>query len=162
MITGIVAIAKNFAIGKDGKLPWHHSADLKFFKETTSGNVLVMGSKTWESIGRALPQRLNIILTRSRQVNAPANVLKLSSPEEVVELGRYVNGDLFIIGGAKVFEAFAAQIDKWIVTTVPDEVNDADTFMPPDFLDGFTVQDTRSLGDGLEVKILYRVDPAQK
>ena len=156
MIIGIVAIAENFAIGKNGKLPWHHSADLKFFKETTMGCPIVMGTNTWASIGRPLPGRLNIILTRSRKAETPPTVLKLSNPDEVIELARYVKGDVFIIGGAEVFAAFAATIEKWIVTTVPDKVHDADTFLPRDFLDDFITQDTKDLGEGLHVKILHR------
>lgn len=156
MIVGIVAIAENFAIGKEGKLPWHHSADLKFFKETTMGCPIVMGSKTWASIGRPLPGRLNIILTRSRNSEAPPTVLKLSSPEEVLELARYVSNDVFIIGGAEVFTTFSDSIEKWIVTTVPDRVTDADTFMPRTFLDNFTTYENIDLGDELHVRILHR------
>ncbi|CAN5297987.1 N/A [soil metagenome] len=156
MIIGIVAIAKDFAIGKNGKLPWHHPADLKFFRKTTMDNAIVMGSTTWRSIGRPLPGRLNIILTRSRDVFAPDTVLKLSSKEEIIELARFLDRDLFVIGGAKVFASFADVIERWIVTTVPDTVDDADTFMPSDFLSEFEIEESRDLGDGLQVKILRR------
>jgi len=156
MIIGIVAISTNYAIGKDGKLPWHHSSDLKFFKETTTGNAVVMGSNTWRSIGKPLPNRLNIVLSRSRTLELPADVRKLSDVNEVVALSKDLDSDIYIIGGAKIFEAFADLIDKWIVTVVPDEVDDADTFIPENFLDGFGVEETKDLGDGLNVKILHR------
>jgi len=156
MIIGIVAISRNYAIGKDDKLPWHHSADLKFFKETTTGNAVVMGSNTWRSIGKPLPNRLNIVLSRSRALELPADVRKLSDVNEVVALSKDLDSDIYIIGGAKIFEAFADLIDKWIVTVVPDEVDDADTFIPENFLDGFEVEETKDLGDGLNVKILHR------
>ena len=156
MIIGIVAISKNYAIGKDGKLPWHHSADLKFFKETTTGNAVVMGSNTWRSIGKPLPNRLNIILSRSGNFDEPPDVIKLSSVDEVVKLSKDLDHEVFIIGGAKIFEAFADVIDKWIVTLVPDEIDDADTFMPSNFLDSFEIEETKDLGDGLQVKILHR------
>ncbi len=156
MIIGIVAISKNHAIGKGGKLPWHHSADLKFFKETTTGNAVVMGATTWRSIGKLLPNRLNIVLSRSGNIDAPPDVMKLSNVDEVVELSKNLNHDIFIIGGAKTFEAFADLIDKWIVTFVPDEIDDADTFMPSNFLDGFELNETKDLGDDLHVKILHR------
>ena len=156
MIIGIVAISTNYAIGKDGKLPWHHSSDLKFFKETTTGNAVVMGSNTWRSIGKPLPNRLNIVLSRSRALELPADVRKLSDVNEVVALSKDLDSDIYIIGGAKIFEAFADLIDKWIVTVVPDEVDDADTFIPDNFLDGFEVEETKDLGDGLNVKILHR------
>jgi len=156
MIIGIVAISTNYTIGKDGKLPWHHSADLRFFKETTTGNAVVMGSNTWRSIGKPLPNRLNIVLSRSRALELPADVRKLSDVNEVVALSKDLDSDIYIIGGAKIFEAFADLIDKWIVTVVPDEVDDADTFIPENFLDGFEVEETKDLGDGLNVKILHR------
>lgn len=154
MIIGIVAIAKNFAIGKDGKLPWHHSADLKFFKETTTGHAVVMGANTWRSIGKPLPNRLNVVLSGSSSVTPPAEVMRLSSKEEILDLAQYLNRDVFIIGGAKVYAEFADVIEKWIVTYVPDEATDADTFMPRDFLAGFKEVESRDLGDGIHVKIL--------
>lgn len=154
MIIGIVAIAKNFAIGKDGNLPWHHSADLKFFKETTTGHAVVMGANTWRSIGKPLPNRLNIVLSGNSSVTPPAEVMRLSSKEEILDLAQYLNRDVFIIGGAKVYAEFADVIEKWIVTYVPDEATDADTFMPRDFLAGFEEVESRDLGDGIHVKIL--------
>lgn len=137
MIIGIVAIAKNNAIGKDGKLPWHYPADLRFFKETTTGNAIVMGMKTWRSIGRPLPNRLNIVLSRSAYIDPQPNVLLLRSKQEVLALANYLNCDVFIIGGAKTYENFSDAIDKWIVTEIPETVEDADVFMPTDFLNGF-------------------------
>jgi dihydrofolate reductase len=152
MITGIVAIAKNFAIGKDGKLPWHYPADLKFFKETTVGNAVVMGFHTWESIGKPLPKRLNIVLSRNANLENRSDVLLLRSKEEVLALSKYLKGDLFIIGGAKTYENFADVIEKWIVTEVPDEAQDADTFMPKDFLNEFELQEIIELDNDLRVK----------
>jgi dihydrofolate reductase len=155
-IIGIVAIAKNFAIGKGGKLPWHYSADLKFFKATTIGHAVVMGSKTWRSIGRPLPDRLNVVLSRSGMIDAAPDVMRLGNANEVLELSKLLNKDVFIIGGAKTYEAFADLIDRWIVTEVPDIVDDADTFMPKDFLDDFIEDERRDLGDGLTTRFLRR------
>lgn len=156
MIIGIVAISINYAIGKDGKLPWHYSTDLKFFKETTTGNVVVMGANTWRSIGRPLPNRLNIVLSRSGRVDAPETVIKLSSKAEVVELAKYIDRDIFIIGGAHTYEDFADVIDQWIVTFVPIEVADADTFMAVDFLIGYEETEMIKIDDGLTVRKFSR------
>jgi len=155
MIIGIVAVSKNYAIGKDGKLPWHYSADLKFFKETTTGHAIVMGSRTWRSIGRPLPNRLNVVLSRG-DINTPPEVMRLSSVDEVVELSRLLIKDVFVIGGAKIFRSFAESIQKWIVTFVPETIEGADTFMPEDFLDGFEIEETTDLGEGLQVKTFRR------
>lgn len=156
MIIGIVAIDKNFAIGRDGNLPWHYSADLKHFKETTKGNAVVMGANTWRSIGKPLPDRLNVVLSRSSELDLPAEVMKLASWEEIVNLAELVNKDIYVIGGAKTYASLADVIDEWIVTEIPVEVEDADTFMPRDFLKEFELVGTRDLGDGITVKNLRR------
>lgn len=155
-IIGIVAIAKNFAIGKDGELPWHYPADLRHFKETTTGNVVVMGANTFRSIGRLLPNRLNIILSRSSNVERFENTILLRSEKEAVDLAKYLKCDLFVIGGSKTYESFADAIDSWIVTHIPVSVEDADVFMPADFLDKFSSVETRELGDGLRVETFHR------
>jgi len=157
MIIGIVAVAQNFAIGKHGKLPWHYSADLKFFKQTTLENAVVMGFNTWKSIGKPLPKRLNIVLSRSANIENQPNVLLLRSKEEVLALSEYLNCDLFVIGGAKTYENFSDAIEKWIVTEVPLNVEDADTFMPKDFLNDFQLKETKELGDDLRVKIYNKI-----
>jgi dihydrofolate reductase len=156
-IIGIVAIAQNYAIGKDGKLPWHYSADLKFFKQTTLHHAVVMGFNTWQSIGKPLPQRLNIVLSRTKIVESQPNVLLLRGIDEVLSLANYLNCDLFVIGGAKTYENFADVIDKWIVTEVPETVDNADTFMPKDFLNEFEVKETKQLEKNLRVKIYKRL-----
>ncbi len=99
-IIGIVAIAENYAIGKDGKLPWHYSADLKFFKQTTLNQVVVMGFNTWKSIGKPLPNRLNIVLSRSNSIENQPEVLLVRNKEKIIALSKYLKGDLFVIGGA--------------------------------------------------------------
>ena len=156
MITAIVAIAKNLAIGKDGKLPWHYGADLKFFKETTVGNAVVMGFHTWEAIGKPLPKRLNIVLSRSKTLENHGDVVLLRSKREVLALANYLKGDLFIIGGAQTYREFAGEIEKWIVTKIPETVTDADAFMPENFLDGFKRQKTIELDTNLRVEIFVK------
>lgn len=150
-IIGIVAVAKNLAIGKGGKLPWYYPADLKFFKRTTTGNAIVMGYNTWESIGKPLPGRLNIVLSRSRTVEPRPGVVHLKSKEEVLSLAGYLRCDAYLIGGAKTYENFADVIDRWFVTEIPERVDDADVFMPEDFLNGFSVVDRIELEEGLFV-----------
>ena len=156
MITGIVAIAQNLAIGKNGRLPWHYSSDLKFFKQTTLDNAVVMGFNTWKSIGKPLPKRLNIVLSRSNSIENQPSVLLLRGKEEVLALAKYLNGDLFIIGGAQTYKTFAGEIEKWIVTEIPETIESADAFMPINFLDEFELQETKELETNLRVKIYSR------
>ena len=156
MIIGIVAVAENFAIGKDGKLPWHYSADLKFFKQTTTGNAIVMGRKTFASIGKPLPNRLNIVLSRSSNIETCPNLILLKNIEEVIALSQYLKGDLFIVGGAEIYQSFADVVEKWMVTEIPETVEDADAFMAKDFLNDFEVIEKIELEDNLFIKIYVR------
>lgn len=155
-IIGIVAVDRAGAIGKGGTLPWHYSADLKHFKEQTTGHAVVMGRKTWSSLKRPLPNRLNIVLSRGAAGGPRESVLWLRDRESVLSLKDYLRGDLFIIGGAQVFEMFREHIERWVVTEVPLNVEGADTFMPAGFLEGFVVYETRQLDESLEVKFYRR------
>lgn len=137
-IKAIVAVGENLEIGRDGQIPWHYSEDLRFFKQTTSGHAIVMGSATFRSLGKKpLPNRLNIVLSRSESHTSTGNVLWMNSVESVVQFGQWLKGDLFVIGGSQVYEAFGPHIQEWIVTRIPLSVPDADTFMPASFLDAF-------------------------
>lgn len=156
MIIGIIAISKNYAIGRDGKLPWHYSTDLRFFKQTTMEHAVVMGSKTWASIGKPLPGRENIVISRSTDLELPAEVHLVSTIDEVLDFDDKFARDVFVIGGAGVYASFADVIDRWVVTEIPETIDDADTFMPRNFLDDFDLSDTIELDDHLLVKILHR------
>jgi dihydrofolate reductase len=155
-IIGIVAVDRRGAIGKGGALPWHYSADLRFFKEQTTGNVCVMGRRTWESLRKPLPNRLNVVLTRSASVAEQPGVVVLKEARTVLSFAPYLARHVFVIGGRLVFDAFATEIDKWIVTEVPLTIEDADTFMPRDFLAGFSPRESRQLGDDLKVTFYSR------
>jgi dihydrofolate reductase len=155
-INAIVAVDRNGAIGKGGQLPWHYPADLKFFKAQTTGHACVMGYRTWLSMRRPLPNRLNVVLTRRAEVEPRESVVWLRDKQSVLSLYTYLNCDLFVIGGAQIFEMFREEIDRWLVTRVPLAVEGADTFMPPDFLEGFRPAHTQDLGDGLEVTVYER------
>jgi dihydrofolate reductase len=152
MIIGIVAVDRKNAIGKGGKLPWHYSADMKFFRETTTGHAVVMGRKTWLTIGKPLKDRLNIVLSRDSNIEPQDSLLVLSDIESVLSFNNSLTTDLFVIGGAQIYQAFLPHIEKWIITEVPLTVSGADAFMPEGYLEGFKEVDSKSLGDGLVVK----------
>lgn len=156
-IIGIVAVDRNGAIGKGGTLPWHYSADLRHFKQQTVGHACVMGRRTWLSLKKPLPQRLNIILSRSvAEIEPQESVILLRDRLSVLSLRAYLGCDLFIIGGAQVFRAFQGDIERWIVTEVPLTVEGADTFMPEDYLEGFRPVDSLSLEENLRVTFYER------
>lgn len=149
MIIGIIAISRNYAIGRDGNLPWHYSADLKFFKRTTIGQTVVMGFNTWRSIGRPLPNRLNIVLSRARSIDPQPNLRMMRSKEDVIRFAESADGDVYVIGGAQIYREFADVIERWIVTEIPETIPDADAFIEEDFLNGFECEFTEEIGDGL-------------
>jgi dihydrofolate reductase len=155
-IIGIVAVDRNGAIGKGGALPWHYSADMKFFKEQTTGNACVMGYRTWLTLKKPLPNRLNVVLTRRADTEPRESVVWLRDSRSVLSLKDYLRCDLYVIGGAQVFETFRADIERWIVTEVPLAVEGADTFMPAGFLENFRAYDTRRLEDELNVTFYER------
>ena len=106
MIKLIVAIAANGVIGKDNTIPWHNKEDMKFFKETTMGHLLIMGRKTWDSLGnRCLPGRFNIVVTTQKlKPQDYSNTIFAGSVEEAVNLARIIgHGTAFIIGGTQIY-----------------------------------------------------------
>ncbi len=156
MIIGIAAVDRKGAIGKGGKLPWHYSSDMKFFRETTTGHAVVMGRKTWLTIGKPLKNRLNIVLSRDSTIEPQESLIVLTDIDSVISLNQSLTTDLFVIGGAQIYAAFQPYIDQWIITEVPLTVAGADAFMPDGYLDGFKATDSRELEEGLVVKFYER------
>ncbi len=156
MIIGIVAVDRNGAIGKGGKLPWHYSADMKFFKQTTSGNACVMGYNTWLTLKNPLPNRLNIVLSRQAEIAPQDSLVVLRDVDSVLAMAKVLKTDLFVIGGARVYQSFLPYIEKWIVTEVPLMIEGADTFVPQNYLDGFMALDSQQLDEDLTVTSYIR------
>ncbi len=155
-IIGLVAVDRKGAIGRGGNLPWHYAADMKFFRQQTTGHACAMGYKTWLSLKKPLKDRLNIVLSRSSEVAPQDGVLLLRDKLSVLSLKPYLACDLFIIGGEQLYRAFLPEIDKWIVTEVPLAVEDADTFMPEDYLKGFKAYESQELEENLLIKFYER------
>ena len=124
----IAAIADNNAIGRDNALLWHISEDLKFFKRTTSGCPVIMGRRTFESIGRPLPKRTNIVV--SRGFDAPEGVVVVPSLENAYQAALQMLPRCFIIGGGRIYAQAIHDADRLIVTHVHTTIEDADTFFP--------------------------------
>jgi len=125
-ITIIAAMAKNNAIGLNGQMPWHLPGELMHFKETTMGKPIVMGRKTWESIGRPLPGRQNIVVTRNDSYPAPGCDVARSL-EEALKLA--VGDEIMIIGGGQLYQLSLKASDRMILTVVNCEP-EADTWFP--------------------------------
>ncbi len=126
-LTAVVAMTPERVIGLAGTLPWHLPEDLAFFKRTTSGHPIVMGRKTYESIGRPLPKRRNIVLTRDEGW-AAEGVEVIHRPEDLKKLPG-LSGRVFIIGGAEIYAAFLADLDDLLVSHI-SENHPGDTWLP--------------------------------
>jgi dihydrofolate reductase len=128
----IAAVAENGAIGKDGDVPWKIPEDMKHFKQKTTGHPVIMGRKTFESLPddyKPLPDRTNIVLTRSGFEPEDGEVKVTNSLEEAYQEAEKLDEKTFVIGGSSVYEAALEDADKMIITEVHREV-DGDTFFP--------------------------------
>ncbi|MFO7832573.1 MAG: dihydrofolate reductase [Halohasta sp.] len=131
----IAAVADNGVIGRNGEMPWHLPADLRHFKQTTTGNPVIMGRLTYDSIaadiGGPLPDRTNIVLSRS-EPDLPDEVVVVDSIEQAVDAARAAAGDtetVYVIGGATVYEQFLPQADRLVLTEIHDSY-EGDTRFP--------------------------------
>jgi dihydrofolate reductase len=156
-LCAIVAITPDRVIGRAGTLPWHLPEDLAFFKRTTTGHAIVMGRKTFESIGKPLPKRRNIVLTRDPAWSAPG-VETIHRPEEIDTLPD-LDGTVFIIGGAEIYAAFLPRTDELLVSHVFSR-HPGDTVFP-EFADRFQPAEILENHPDFEVRRWTRVvDPA--
>ena len=128
IVSLIAAIARNGAIGRGNALLWRLPEDLKHFKRTTLGHPLVMGRKTWDSIGRPLPGRRNIVVTRDPQWQA-SGAERAGSFDEALALARN-EARLFVIGGAQIYAQALPIADELVLTEIDADAADADTFFP--------------------------------
>ena len=152
MIYHVVAVAENGVIGKDNKLPWHFSSDLKFFKDLTTGHTIVMGRKTFDSIGKALPNRENIVISRAAHAPA-AGVTFVTSVGEALKKAR--KGDTFIIGGASIFRETREALDGVYLTRI--HATFAGDVFYPGVPEGFREVSRTSLQEDPKIEVLlYR------
>ncbi len=151
----IAAMSPDRVIGAGGRIPWHLSADLKFFKQTTTGHVIVMGRKTYESLGRPLPNRENWVVSRTA---TPEGVRVFRDPAEVSapEDGRL----LYVIGGAELYAALLPRTNEILLTHVEMRV-EGDTWFP-EFESEFDDGEILASGEGYEIRRHRRVAVASR
>ncbi len=151
-LIAIAAMASNRVIGRDGKLPWHLPEDLKFFKQTTLGHPVLMGRKTFDSIierlGKPLPGRLNIVLSRTMPEREDARVIR-----DISELQSSISNlpsSTYLIGGAQLYETLLPQCDELLLTYI-DSPHEGDTYFPA-FEDAFELHSVLAAGEGWEIR----------
>jgi len=131
LISFIAAVSENNAIGRHNRLPWHLPEDLKFFKRTTMGKPVIMGRKTYESMGKHLPGRLHIVLSENKDLVLPEGALLFDNVDAAIERVQKENTDeAFIIGGGKIFETTMNLADRMYITRVHTVIPHADAFFP--------------------------------
>ncbi len=123
----VVAAAENGIIGRDGWMPWRLSTDLKRFKALTTGHAVIMGRKTFEGIGKPLPGRLNIVVTRNPDWNAQG-IERASTPEEALSIAQGRPGTIFVIGGGEIYRQTLPMAHRVLFTHVLAEVEGDTTF----------------------------------
>ena len=130
MISAIVAVDRDWGIGFKGQLLEHLPPDMKYFKELTTGHVVIMGSKTWNSLPKKpLPNRGNIIISRAKPLIMAKNALRIGL-EDTVDYLKYIKDDVFIIGGGEIYKQLLPYCDRVYVTKIEKSHKDVDTYFP--------------------------------
>lgn len=128
-LSAIAALSENRVIGLNNQMPWHLPADLKHFRTITSGHPILMGRKTFESIGRPLPNRTNIILTRDTHYQAEGCIV-INNPDDALTLVNNINqSEIFIIGGAEIYQLLLPKVTRLYLTEIHHQFQ-GDTFFP--------------------------------
>ena len=127
-LTGVVAMDAERGIGLNNGIPWHLPEDLRNFKRLTMGHPILMGRRTWESLGRPLPGRQNIVLSRSG-ISVPPGVVLLRDVADLTKT-ELMHEEVMVIGGAQIYAALLPELERLYVSRVPG-VHGADTFFPP-------------------------------
>ena len=126
-LTLVVAVGRGGAIGAAGRLPWHAPEDLAHFRSVTMGHTLVLGRVTWESIGRPLPGRRMVVVSR-RELRLPAGVVAVGSPADALEVARSTDLAPCVVGGAQIYDALIDDVTELHLTEVDLDVDGADAF----------------------------------
>lgn len=138
MIYGIAGVSDNKIIGANGKIPWHYSEDMKFFKERTVNHPIVMGRKTYDSFGgKPLKDRLHLVLTNNSI--AESNVITIKDRKDVLSYAEHM--DVYIIGGNSVWDMFVGDIETWLITRIPESPEGDTVFDENVRLKGFKEQE---------------------
>ena len=127
-ISIVAAIGKNNELGKNNNLIWHLKDDLKFFKELTTGHVIVMGRKTFESLPKMLPNRHHVVISSSNSFNDEVEVF--NNIESFLEKYKDYKDEIFIIGGSSIYKSFLDYSNKLYLTEIDEEEKDADVYFP--------------------------------
>ena len=157
MLSLIVAKGKNNEIGKDNKLLWDLPEDMKNFRKLTNGKTVIMGRKTYESIGRLLPNRLNVVVSSTMEDPNIKNLVIFRSLEDVYFHYQRYAGEIFVLGGSSIYEYFKDKCDKLYITDVDDTYEGADSFFPEIDMSNYNVESSVDY-DGFKITEYKKID----
>lgn len=129
LISAIAAAGENNVIGRDNHLPWHLPADMRYFKSTTMGHAVILGRKTYDSFGKALSGRTNIVLTTQKDLTLPDAVVVHSFQEALQQAKEVESSETFVLGGAQIYRETLPMLDRIYLTRVFESF-DGDAFFP--------------------------------
>lgn len=129
MIALIVAYSENRVIGKNGKIPWNLKNEKKRFKELTTNNIVIMGRKTFEEIGKPLPDRFTIVVSKTKNYNYE-NCITVKSFDEALKICKDTDKDIFVSGGEEIYREALPYVEKMYITEIATTISDGDTFFP--------------------------------
>lgn len=145
-LTAIVAVNLQGVIGCGNALPWHVRSDLKFFRETTIGGTVIMGRKTFDSIGKPLPKRHNIIVSHNPALfEQTPNVQRVSGVDEALFAASRLNRETFLVGGASMYVQMAPYVDRYIITLIHKDVHNGDAYFDEKIIGDLAKWDLRVL-----------------
>lgn len=153
MINMIAAIGSNNEIGKANEIPWNIKEDLKYFKEVTLEKPILMGRKTYESIGRPLPKRINVVLTSDINFSAKGVIVVHSKEEAMCFLNQY--SESFIIGGSQIYDLFLEDVNLLYLTLVDKKIIDADAYFP-EYRSLFKIKSNQTMNHSIEEDCFYQ------
>jgi len=152
-LTLVAAVGRNGVIGRDGGLPWPPTGDLRHFRELTTGHVLVMGRATYDSIGRPLPDRVTVVLTRDRAWSVPG-VLVAHDLDDALRIASRHDDEVFVVGGEQVYAQCLDRADAMVLTEV-DQSPEGDAWFPA-YDPAAWVETTRTPYEGFDIVTLRR------
>ena len=151
-LTSIVAVSADGAIGANNRLPWRVRSDLRFFREQTQSHVVIMGRRTYDSLGGCLPNRTNIVVTHGFGLFASTKHCKAAGGiEEAMVMAediRSTKQEVFVIGGSSMYEQFSSYIDRYLITEIEKAVSDADAFFNPAWIGSLDAWSIKRIDEG--------------
>jgi dihydrofolate reductase len=138
ILSHIVAVSRNFVIGKNNELPWRMPEDMRYFHKVTDGHIVIMGRKNYEANGKALSNRTNIVITRNREFKPDDALVAHDINDALAIAGKYYPEEVFIVGGGQIYSITLDMVDRIYITVIETEV-EGDAYYPEINISDYTI-----------------------